>query len=681
MSLRSLVDKAKESLKKKLFPAGLPSWRQWKQILQVLTKREKRQLIILVLLFFGSAVFLGINFYYDHTELVPAPGGEYIEGVIGQPRFINPIYGVLNDVDRDLVQLLFSGLMDYDENGRLIPSLAKEFPTVLGDGKVFEVNLRENLFWSDGTKLTADDIVFTVKIIQDPDYKSPLRANWIGVEAKKISDSAVRFTLASPYTSFLENLTIKILPYHIWQDISSQNFPLSPYNLSPVSLGPYQIKKLEQDKEGSIRSLTLTINTNYYKKNPYLNEITFRFFDNDKDLIKASREKEIQGLSISNPKDYETVEKFGFQDYHFSVPRYFAVFFNPLKSETLAENQIRKALNYATNREEIIKQALLGEGKIVQSPILPEIYGFSSPTTSYEFKPETAKEILEKAGFIMNEAGIREKTIKEESTFQLKSDLKLGSQGQEVRDLQTCLADPTVGGTEVYPEAKITGFFGPETKNAVIQFQEKYAKDILEPQGLKKGTGTVSKATRTKLNELCGKKPDKILSFSFSLTTVNQPLLIEIANILKNQWQSLGANVEIKTIDIETLERDVIKPRNYEALLFGEVLGAIPDPFPFWHSSQKKDPGLNLAMYEDKQTDKLLEEARETLDFSVAKAKLEEFQNSLIESSPVVFLYSPDYVYLVRKEVKGIKTKMITDPSKRFSGIENWYLKTKRKWQ
>ena len=156
--------------------------------------------------------------------------------------------------------------------------------------------------------------------------------------------------------------------------------------------------------------------------------------------------------------------------------------------------------------------------------------------------------------------------------------------------------------------------------------------------------------------------------------------MVETANILKDQWQKLGVELEIKMLDVSTLEfeREVIKPRNYEILLFGEVLGTIPDPFPFWHSSQKIDPGLNLAVYENKKADKLLETARQTLDDNKRKETLEEFQDILIKDAPVIFLYSPDYIYLSSKKIKGIEAKNIVDPSKRFTGIENWYIKTKR---
>jgi len=363
--------------------------------------------------------------------------------------------------------------------------------------------------------------------------------------------------------------------------------------------------------------------------------------------------------------------------YSISLPRYFAIFLNPEKSKVLAEKKVREALNYGTNKKEVLERVLGNQGEVVDSPIMPAIYGFASPLKIYPFNLEKAKEILDTAGFKETEIGKREKIIKRELEFQFKSDLKVGSQGREVEELQKCLAkDP-----EVYPEGEITDYFGNKTKAAVIRFQEKYAKEILEPWGFKEGTGLVSKTTRAKLNEICFEKPIEILPLSFNLVTIEQPFLIEIANLLKEQWQALGVEIEIETFDISTLEREIIKPRNYQSFLFGQVLGSIPDPFPFWHSSQKRDPGLNLALYENKRVDKLLEEGKETQDFRERAEIYEEFQDILIDDAPVIFLLNPDYLYFVSKEIKGNKATIIVDPSKRFSEIEEWYIKTKRVWR
>jgi ABC-type transport system substrate-binding protein len=658
-----------------------PSKNQWKQLFKILTRWEKVRFFLLFIMTVGSLTFLLIGLYLKNTKIEPAFGGSYVEGAVvqsnQQPRFINPIYSSVNDADRDLVQLVFSGLMEYDQEGNLYPKLAQDLPEVKEDGKIFEVSLRDNLLWDDGSPLTTDDVIFTIKTIQSSDYQSPLRPIWLGVEIEKISDKTIRFSLKNPSASFVENLTLKIIPKHIWQDIPYQNFHLAVYNLQPVGSGPFKVKEVKKDEAGFIKSVILARNPNYFSDPPKIQEITFRFFDKEEDLIKSLKNKEINGFSLTSVKNYDSLKNNGFSEKHISLPRYFAVFFNPEKSKTLSEIAVREALNYGTNKKEVLEKVFAGQGKTVDSPILPEIFGFSSPSTIYEFNIEKAKEMLNNSGFIETAEGKREKIVRKEANFSFKSELKTGSQGKEVEELQKCLAkDP-----DVYPEGEITGFFGNSTKKAVTKFQEKYAKEILEPTGLKEGTGMVGKATRDKLNELCAKPVEEILPLNFSLITVDQPILIEVANILKEQWKNLGVELEIKKFDISTLERDIIKKRDYDMLLFGEVLGSIPDPFPFWHSSQKKDPGLNLALYENKNVDKILEEARQILDPAIRAQKYEEFQNLLIEDAPVVFLCNPDYIYFVSNEVKGVEVKKIVDPSKRFSNIENWYIFTKRVWK
>ena len=657
----------------------LTTLRGWQQFFKVLNKREKIIFLVFLFLSIGSIIFLANSFYLRNTEVVPAKGGTSVEGVIGSPRNINPVYAQRNDVDRDLSELIYAGLMKYNEKGEIVPDLAKEYK-ILEDGKIFEFYLKENLLWADGKPITADDVIFTIKTIQNPSFYSLVRASWLGVKAEKISDLGIRFELTNPSAVFLENCVLKILPKHIWEDISEQNFPLSIYNLKPVGAGPYKVEKITPDKEGNIKSLELTINPYYYGSLPHIQKIVFSFFKNEDELISAFNSGQIDSFFLIPPEKHQ---KNAFSEYHLLMPTYFAVFFNPEKSKILADTEVRQALNYGTNKAELVSEVLPNQAQIVDSPILPEVYGFENPSDVYEFNLERAKEILNEDGFLEKENGIREKVIRKEPAFQFKSNLQVGSQGSEVQELQKCLAKDAA----VYPEAEITGYFGEKTKAAVIKFQEKYANEILKPFGLEKGTGEVKKATISKLNELCAAPSEETLSLSFTLTTTTDPLLTKAANILKNQWKTLGINLEIKTLDVSTeaaklaFQDEILKPRNYGILLYGELLGLIPDPFPFWHSSQIKDPGLNMALYENKDADKLLEEARQTLDQEKRKSTLEEFQNILIEDAPAVFLYSPNYLYLVSAKIKGVSLKIITDPSKRFTGIEEWYIKTKRAWK
>ncbi len=191
-----------------------------------------------------------------------------------------------------------------------------------------------------------------------------------------------------------------------------------------------------------------------------------------------------------------------------------------------------------------------------------------------------------------------------------------------------------------------------------------------------KCSGFVGKGTRTKLNEICFKEEEEVIPLQFTLTTADQFLLKKTALLIKEQWEKLGLEVTINALSISELERE-IKSHNYQALLFGEGMGKIPDPFPFWHSSQTAF-GLNLAYYKNEKADKLLIEGRTTLSPEVRAQKYEQLQDIILEDAPAVFLYNPAEFYFLSKEVKGVKIGIIPDASKRFSGISNWYIETKR---
>ena len=654
-----------------------PSFFQWKQVIKVLGRKEKWLLLLCIMMVAGSSSFLWHSFYLKNTEIKPAEGGKYTEGVVGQPRYINPVLSAANEVDRDLTELIFSGLMKYNEKGEVIPDLINSYK-VSEDGEIYEVYLKENVLWHDNQKLTSDDVIFTVERIQNPDYKSPYQASWIGVEAEKISNFGVRFKLKNPYNAFLENLTIKILPKHVFETILPENFGLTIYNLKPIGSGPFKFKGLTQDKSGNIKSLDLVRNSEYHDKLPFIRELSFNFYSDEASLAEAAGKKDIDGFSPVWLKEENFSDKNSFSTYKIALPRYFAVFFNLENSKILSEKQVRQALSFATNKTEIVREALREEGLVVSSPILPEIFGLPQPVKTYEFNLEKAKETLDLAKFKDDDGdGIREKVLKEAGTFEFKSNLILGSHGNEVKELQRCLAKDSA----VYPEAEISGNFDKATEQAVIRFQEKYSKEILEPQGYTKGTGEVRKGTRTKLNELCGKIEKEVLPLKITLTVPDQEFLMRVADVLKKQWKEAGAELEIKKVNASSVGQEVIKTRDYESLLFGEVLGSIPDPLPFWHSSQKRYPGLNLSLYGSKEADNLLFDVRQVQDSSEKKEKYQKLQDILTEDAPAVFLFSPDYNFAVSKKIKGIDIKMVVDPSQRFSGIENWYIETKRVWK
>ncbi len=669
-----------------------PKFSQWKQLFKVLKRKEKIIFLVFVALTVLSATYLSINLYIGNTKLIPSYAGEYIEGVVGQPRFINPIYGETNDIDRTLIGLIYSGLMTYDKDGKIVNDLVKNYQ-ISNNGKTYTFELKDNLYWQDGIKLTAEDVIYTIKTIQNSDYKSPLRANWLNVEVEKISDKAFSFSINSPYNSFLANCTIKIIPSHIWKDVLAENFALSPYNLKPTGSGPYTLSNIQENNKNFITSLSLQINQKYYNKLPYISKIYFNFFNNKEELINAANQKKIDGFDVSILNEnqalaekqikqvWTTNEKFNV--YSFSLPRYFAVFFNTdtkgNASKILSDINITQALNNSINKQELlqkIQDSFKEKITTIDSPILPEYFGYLSPTITYNFDITTAEKLLDKSGYkVTSPEGSpvqRTKINTKKPAFQFKSYLKIGSSGNEVTELQGCLAKLDEGWKTLLQD-EITAKYGKGTESAVTAFQKKYLADV-------PSTGEVGPSTRKKLNELCLAPQDSSLPLQFNLTTINQPQLVMIANLLKEYWQNIGAIVNVEVIELSKL-KDIIKNRNYDALIYGQALGSEPDLYPFWHSTQINDPGLNLSAYQNKKADQLLKDARETLDIDLKSQKYESLQDIILADAPALFLYNPDYLYWVSGKVKGIDTTKIVDPAKRFSNIINWYTNTRRVWK
>lgn len=560
---------------------------RWKKLPSLLNKKERYFVIGLGILAATSLIIWWISYRATNTIIIPRYGGTYIEGIVGSPQYINPILSQANDPDQDISELIFSGLIKYDANGNLVPDIAERY-AIGEEGKTYDFFLRKNITWHDNEPFNADDVVFTIQTIQNPDYKSPLIFNWSGVEVEKIDDYTVRFKLKNAYAPFLNNTIVGMLPKHIWENVSPLEFLLAETNLKPIGTGPYKFKKFEKDKRGSIKALYLQVNENYYLGKSYIKNITFKFYINEEILISAYNKKEVGGLGFVSAQNKSQLRNYKrkLNIYPLKLPRYFAIFFNQSKSKALSDKTVRLALNYATNKQEIIKEILNDEGIAVNSPIPLGVFGHASQIKIYDFALEHANNLLDAADWQKNEeTGIREKTFK----------------GDE------------------------------------------------EPTTLK-----------------------------ITLVTTEWPELQSVAGILQKQWSKVGAKIEIKILNIAEIQQEYIRPREYQALLFGEVLGAEPDPFPFWHSSQKRDPGLNLSLYHNNDVDKLLVDARKTFDPEKRKEKYKEFQKLVIGDVSVVFLYNPYYLYPVSKKIKGIEIENVPVPSKRFSGIEKWYIKTKR---
>lgn len=564
----------------------LPSLKQLKHLTKVLNPRERRK-IIGAFAFVGLAVvILIIQGYLLLTTTIPRVGGEYSEGLIGAPRFINPILATTNDVDADLSRLIFSGLLRRDSNNQLVPDLATSYE-ISTDQLTYTFHLRTNVKWHDGEKFKADDVIFTIAAIQDPEFRSPLSRSFRGIIAEKIDDATVKFTLKEPFAPFLELLMVGILPEHLWYNIPANTADLAELNKQPIGTGPWQFDSFKKDRTGNIKSYTLTPNADYYGQKPYLQKIIFKFYNDFISAIDAFKSKEVMAIAYL-PQDLKIeLKKYKNLNYHeLSQPQYTAIFFNQKKNELLEADYIRQALTLAIDKQKIITEAFNGNGTAIDGPILPGIE-MASDIKKYNYDPQGAVTLLEKNGWNMQ---------------------------------STTTADG------------------------------------------------ISEQIRVK----------KSWVLTITLTTVNQPENVKAAEIIKKLWGQIGVKTELRIVDKSKIVQDVIKNRDYEALLFGENIGADPDPFPFWHSSQNSYPGLNLAIFSNHQADTLLEEARKTNDWEIRKRDYTAFQKIIAEQLPAVFLCNSTYLYPQDKKIRGFNLSGITTPADRFANINKWYINTRR---
>jgi peptide/nickel transport system substrate-binding protein len=544
------------------------------QIYYSLTKTERYVFWGAILIFLTSGIIWANLMLEAATVEIPVSSNKYREGIVGQPVNVNPIFGGLNDADRDLIELLFSDLITLSESHK-----------ASGDGQTWNVILKSNLHWSDGRPLTSDDVIFTIDTIQSASSQSPLFMTWQGVVADRISEREIEFTLRSPYAFFLNNLKdLKIIPKHIFSVIPAENFHLSGFNLEPVGSGPYKFASSEKRKNGFITSYHLATNEYSPLEKPLIKEFEVKFYQDSAEIIRAFNTKKIDGFGGINPKNIEDL-KLHHKIIGKLIPQYYAIFINKNTGNGLNNDNVLSALNLATNKERIIETVFSGKALTVNQPLLPFISGYDqSADPGNEFSLEEANEILEKDKWMMDE---------------------------------------------------------------------------------KIGTRSKTAGNRTEILE-------------FSIVVPQIPFLTETVEIIKSDWEQIGVKLNPIVLNPSDVANEVIKTRNYQMIIFGNVLKNNPDIFSFWHSSERFYPGLNLALYENKKVDNLLESIRKNLNAEVRKNELAELQKLIIEDQPAIFLYSPIYLYAGPKDFGGFEEVTISVPSDRFRNVHKWYLETEK---
>ncbi len=582
------IDRSDVLLTHRIVSRRLPKIRQWRLVGRVLKPSEIYHLRLAGYLILLGLSLIGGRWLLGHAVLVPSSGGEYREGIVGEPKTINPILVGGNDVDNDLCRLMFSGLYKRDADAKLVLDLAEKVD-ISSDGKTYTFTLKPGATFHDGQPVTADDVVYTLSAILDPSWKSPLAKYMGGMTAASLNARTVAVSTEKPSSYLPSLLTFGILPKHLWAAVAANARLSSDLNLKPIGSGPFKFEKLSRDSSGSILSYTMQ---SVRGSGSMLDRITFKFFDDRDTAADKLTGNSVDGLNFTPPEKAESIQSIPGTVIHApALAQYTALFLNQKHNPALADQNVRAALAFAINRDALVTDALGGLGKVRDMPIPETAAGSTNAITRYKFDPAQAAALLDKAGYLIN------------TTTKIR------------------------------------------TKTQTTAAKSKKEQPV------------------TTLSEL-----------AISITTIDTATNRRAAEMIKKNWEDLGVKTEIITAAPENIQRSVVRPREYDALLFGEVLGPDTDPFPYWHSSQAAD-GLNLSGYSNRRVDELLEKAETAVSTSARAPFLEEFQKIVTAELPAIFLYQPDYLYPQSSKIKNFNVRLMTNPSDRFTNVTNWYRK------
>lgn len=567
---------------------NIPKERPVRRAIRSFTMAEQGVFYFLAALFVITGFVLLWRVSEAYLVEVPIQSGTLAEGVVGNPRFINPVLA-LSEADKNLTSLVYSGLVRLTPEGEIENDLASSVE-ISENRLVYTVIINKNARFHDGEPVTVDDVIFTVQKISDPLIKSPRRGNWDGVAVTKIDESTLTFTLKRAYTPFIYNLTTGILPRHIWRNVSEDEFSFSQFNTLPVGSGPYKVTEVSRNDGGIPDYYRLSPFKDVSGREPYIENLVFRFYSSESALVEAYKDGTIKSIGGISPESLALIDTSGAKVIHSPLPRVFAVFFNQSRTPVLLDKEVRQALEMSAPKEEIAEEILGGYATPIDGPIPAGIYPWTTDNKypgEWESRVEVARQNLNRAGWVLN----------------------------------------------------------------------------LE-------TGTLEK-----------KSGNATMELSFSISTGDAPELRQVAEALKFAWERLGARVDILVFETGDLNQNVIRPRQFDALLFGEVVGRDADVYPFWHSSQRNDPGLNIALYANTKADRFLEDARSASDRESIEASHKSFQEALSADIPAVFLYTPSFLYVVPDSLKAVSLGPLTVSQDRFLGIRNWYIETDRVWK
>lgn len=550
------------------------------------------------------------------TPMIPftARQGAFNEGLVGTVQRINPLLASLNPVDEALSALIFEGLTAINQYGEPVPALADRW-TISADSLEYVVFLREDVKWQDGVPFTAADVLYTTSLLSSPDFPGnpALGAFWRTVEVQQLGDHVVRFRLAQPLGSFLERLSIGLLPEHALRGTPASALAAHPFNLAPIGTGPYQLAELRADASG-IREVELRVSPVYRERPeaatlPYaLDPATFTLFSSFEAAENGLAAGLVDALAASTPAERESLfvlsNNNSLEVYNQIENRLGVLLFNFQNPDRpyFRDQRTRVALQAALDPDALIERVMVNSAVRADSPIMPGSWAYEANMPWADYDPARARTLIEQAADRLE---------------------RVNAANQP---------DPTA-----IPDS---GQVAP-------------------------GVDPTATPTPT---------PPPVVIFEFSILVPDDPVLTALAQEIAAQWSQVGVMATVEAVPLD-IYRQRLADGQFDTTIVEMGLGssADPDVYDFWHQGQYPD-GENLAGVDDRQISVLLERARRDPYGVNREQDYQQFQQEFAEKAIAIPLYHPLFTYVSQPRVSGIQLGFIGRTSDRFRNIGEWSL-------
>jgi peptide/nickel transport system substrate-binding protein len=326
-------------------------------------------------------------------EIKPDYGDSIVVGSIGDARTLIPIIAS-DSASAEICSLVFNGLVKYDKDINLVPDLAESWQ-ILDNGLTILFKLKKNVRWHDGVKFSAKDVEFTFKKLIDPNTKTPYSGDFEKVKnLEVIDDYTLKVSYIEPFAPGLASWGMPIMPEHL---LKNEDFNKTQFSRKPVGTGPYKFKLWNTQEK-----IILEANDDYFEGRPYIDRYIYRVIPDQATLFLEIQVEGVDFTGLSPFQDqYQTNTKFFKKSFNkYRIPSFGFTYlgFN-LKNPFFIDSRVRKALDYAIDKQEIIRGVLLGLGKECTGPFIPDSWAYNPKVLPHSYNPGKARELLKESGW------------------------------------------------------------------------------------------------------------------------------------------------------------------------------------------------------------------------------------------------------------------------------------------